>query len=198
MDKLPFIGIAGLIGVGKSTLSQSMAFALDLPHFAEPVDDNIYLADFYSDPQKWGFEMQVYLLNRRFQQHQEIIWGYTGGVQDRTIYEDQIFAKSLSDQGLMDERSFQTYRSLFDHMSNFMRLPNAIVYLEASPETCLERIKRRARGVETGITLSYLQHLDARYKELMDELDLMTNVITIDWEEFGRTDDVIAEIEPYL
>jgi len=198
MNRLPFIGIAGLIGVGKSTLSESLAFALDLPHFAEPVDDNVYLSDFYSNPAKYGFEMQVYLLNRRFQQHQEIIWSTQGGVQDRTIYEDQIFARSLADQSIIDPRSFETYKSLFLHMSNFMRLPNVIVYLEASPEVCLDRIKRRARGVETGITLDYLRHLDRRYQELMDELDLQCNVITMDWTEFGDTDEVISEIEPYF
>jgi len=198
MNRLPFIGIAGLIGVGKSTLSESLAFALDLPHYAEPVDDNVYLADFYSNPTRYGFEMQVYLLNRRFAQHQEIIWSTQGGVQDRTIYEDQIFARSLADQDIISLRSFETYKALFENMSNFMRLPNVIVYLEASPETCLERIKRRARGVETGITLDYLRHLDRRYQELMDELDLMTNVVTIDWSEFGDTDEVISEIELYL
>ena len=63
---------------------------------------------------------QVYLLNRRFQQHQQIIWQGRGGVQDRTIYEDSVFAKVLKDSGMMEEREYQTYRSLFSNMSNFM------------------------------------------------------------------------------
>ena len=198
MRRPPFIGIAGNIGVGKSTLTRRLSAALDLPAYYEPVDDNIYLRDFYEDPSRYAFEMQVYLLNRRFQQHQEIIWSAQGGVQDRTIYEDQIFAQALSDQSIMEERAFETYRDLFDHMSNFMRVPNCIVYLEASPEVCLERIKERARGVEVGVDLNYLQHLETRYAELMDELDLVTNVITLDWEDFGTTAEVISEIAPYI
>ena len=64
--------------------------------------------------------VQVYLLNRRFQQHQQIIWQGRGGVQDRTIYEDSVFAKVLKDSGMMEEREYLTYRSLFSNMSNFM------------------------------------------------------------------------------
>ena len=64
--------------------------------------------------------LQVYLLNRRFQQHQQIIWQGHGGVQDRTIYEDSVFARVLKESGMMEEREYETYVSLFSNMSNFM------------------------------------------------------------------------------
>ena len=70
--------------------------------------------------------MQVYLLNRRFQQHQEIIWRGRSAVQDRTIYEDSIFAGMLARTGLLDERDYRTYVQLFRHMSNFMCRSRAI------------------------------------------------------------------------
>ena len=85
--------------------------------------------------------MQIYLLNRRFQQHQEIIWKGGGAVQDRTIYEDAIFAKTLLNLKLMDERDYRTYLNLFKHMSNFMCRPNIIVYLDIKPETSFKRIQ---------------------------------------------------------
>ena len=69
-----FIGIAGMIGAGKSTLATALGSHLDIDVFYEPVEDNTYLEDFYRDTAKYSFAMQVYLLNRRFQQHQEIIW----------------------------------------------------------------------------------------------------------------------------
>ena len=63
-----FIGIAGLIGVGKSTLATALGDHLGIETYFEPVQDNEYLEDFYKDPARHGFAMQVYLLNRRFQQ----------------------------------------------------------------------------------------------------------------------------------
>lgn len=97
--------------------------------------------------------MQVYLLNARFKQQQQIVWSGRGGVQDRTIYEDSVFARMLVDSGLMEERDYGTYISLFNHMSNFMRKPNIIVHLDVSPEESLRRIAMRSRDCETGITL---------------------------------------------
>lgn len=111
-----FISISGVIGAGKTTLATKLAEKMNLPCFYEPVIDNTYLADFYKDPARYAFPLQVsffffflaldytppffhtsffqvYLLNRRFQQHQQIIWQGQGGVQDRTIYEDSVFAK---------------------------------------------------------------------------------------------------------
>ena len=77
-----FIGIAGMIGAGKSTLAAALGQTLNLPVYYEPVGDNAYLADFYRDTKRYSFATQIYLLNRRFAQHQEIIWrggGGTGG-----------------------------------------------------------------------------------------------------------------------
>ena len=75
-----FIGIAGMIGAGKSTLATALGQHLGIDAYYEPVADNEYLADFYRDTARYSFAMQVYLLNRRFQQHQEIIWrGKLGG-----------------------------------------------------------------------------------------------------------------------
>ena len=132
-----FIGIAGMIGAGKSTLATALGQHLNLPVYYEPVADNAYLEDFYRDTARYSFATQIYLLNRRFQQHQEVIWRGGGGVQDRTIYEDAVFAKMLVDSNLMDERDYQTYLQLFRNMSNFMCRPNVIVYLDVSPERSL-------------------------------------------------------------
>lgn len=119
---------------GKSTLATALASELGLPVYYEPVIDNIYLADFYNDMKKYSFPLQIYLLNKRFKQQQQIIWEGKGGVQDRTIYEDSVFARMLRDSGHMEERDFRTYMELFSNMSNFMKKPNIIVHLDVSPE----------------------------------------------------------------
>ncbi len=197
MDSLQdlFIGIAGIIGAGKSTLATALGEHLGLPVYYEPVGDNEYLADFYRDTKRYSFATQIYLLNRRFQQHQEIIWHGGGGVQDRTIYEDAVFAKMLSDIGLMDERDYRTYLQLFRHMSNFMCRPSVIVYLDVKPERSLERVRMRSRDVETGLTLEYLTSLYNEYENFIRDISRTVPVISVDWDRFRDAEEMAEVIE---
>ena len=190
-----FIGIAGIIGAGKSTLATALGNHLGLPVYYEPVADNEYLADFYRDTRRYSFATQIYLLNRRFQQHQEIIWRGGGGVQDRTIYEDAVFAKMLSENGLMEERDYRTYLQLFRHMSNFMCRPNVIVYLDVKPERSYERVQMRARDVESELSLEYLQALYAEYERFIGDISRTVPVIRVDWDDFKSAEEMARMIE---
>lgn len=189
-----FIGISGLIGAGKSTLAERLAKRLGLPVHYEPVSDNAYLADFYEDMAKHAFPMQVYLLNKRFAQQQQIIWSGAGGVQDRTIYEDSVFARMLRDADLMSERDYETYVDLFNHMSNFMRKPNIIVHLDVKPEESLRRIKLRGRECEAGITLEYLTDLYEAYEAFINDIARLIPVIRVDYSRFPTIEEMVEKI----
>jgi deoxyadenosine kinase len=178
------IGIVGLIGAGKTTLCKKLADELGLPAFFEPVAQNPYLEAFYSDMAANSFALQVYLLNERFRQHQHIIWQNKGGVQDRTPYEDAIFAKMLTEAGLMKKLDYETYLALFDNMSRFMQNPNVIVMLDVTPEVSLERIRLRGRECEKGVTLDYLRKLHQGYEEFVRDVSRSIPVIRVDWNEF--------------
>lgn len=192
MDKA-FIGISGMIGAGKTTLAHSLSKVLQLPVYEEGVIDNEYLVDFYKDMKRHAFPLQVYLLNKRFRQHQQIIWQGQGGVQDRTIYEDSIFAKMLKDSGLMDERDYRCYIELFNNMANFMRKPTLIVHLDVSPEESLKRIKMRGRDMEKSVTLEYLTNLHRAYEEFLRDISRIIPVIKVNWSEF-RTPEEMADV----
>ncbi len=194
LDNL-FIGIAGLIGAGKSTLATALGRHMGLDVYYEPVEDNEYLADFYRDTARYSFATQIYLLNRRFQQHQEIIWRGRPAIQDRTIYEDAIFAKMLSETGLMEPRDFRTYVQLFKHMSNFMCKPSAIIYLDVKPERSMERIKERARGVETGISLEYLQALYNEYENFVMDISRRVPTIRVSWDQYRDVEEMAEVIQ---
>jgi deoxyadenosine kinase len=190
-----FIGIAGMIGAGKSTLATALGEHMGIDVYYEPVADNEYLSDFYKDTARYSFAMQVYLLNRRFQQHQEIIWRNRSAVQDRTIYEDSIFAQMLADTGLMDPRDYRTYTQLFRHMSNFMCRPSVIVYLDVSPERSLERINARSRDVENDIKPEYLIALHKAYTSFMNEVARVIPVIRVDYERFATAEEMAQMIK---
>jgi len=188
-----FIGIAGMIGAGKSTLAEALGKHLGIDCYYEPVADNEYLTDFYRDTARYSFAMQVYLLNRRFQQHQEIIWRGRSAVQDRTIYEDSIFAKMLAKTGLMDERDYRTYVDLFRNMSNFMCKPSVIIYLDVSPEDSAARIRARSRDVESQIPLAYLEALHEGYEEFIASISKVIPVIRVDYARFATAEEM-AEV----
>ncbi len=190
-----FIGIAGMIGAGKSTLAKTLGDHLGMDTYYEPVEDNEYLEDFYRDTKRYSFATQIYLLNRRFQQHQEIIWRGRPAIQDRTIYEDSIFAKMLAKTGLMDERDYRTYIELFRNMSNFMCKPNVIVYLDVKPQVSYDRIQSRARGVESGITIEYLEALHEGYEEFINDISRVTPVIRVDYDRFATAQEMATVIE---
>lgn len=190
-----FIGISGLIGAGKSTLAKTLAAHLGLDAYYEPVEDNEYLADFYRDIKRYSFAMQIYLLNKRFLQHQQIIWTGKGGVQDRTIYEDTVFARMLMKSGLMDKRDYDTYCSLFENMSNFMCKPNVIIYLDVTPEVSLERIGSRGRDIETGISVEYLHRLYEEYEIFIHEISKVIPVIRVPWDQFRTVEEIATAIE---
>ena len=193
MSEDNFIGISGLIGAGKTTLAKALGKVLNLPVYYEPIIENEYLEDFYRDMKRYSFSFQIYLLNCRFRQHQQVLWNGTGGIQDRTLYEDSIFAKVLYEDGNMEEREYKTYLNLFKSMSNFMKKNTLIIHLDCKPEESLERIKRRARGCETGITLDYLKKLYKGYEEFIKQISKVIPVLRINYSKF-KTAEEMAEI----
>lgn len=116
-------------------------------------------------------------------------------MQDRTIYEDAVFAKVLKESNLMEEREYQTYLNLFKNMSNFMRKPNLIVHLDVKPAESLERIKMRSRGFETGITLEYLQRLYNAYEDFINDISRLVPVIKVNWSRFQPEEEVAQRIK---
>ena len=139
------------------------------PHY-ESVDNNPYLDDFYTEMQRWAFNLQVYFLNSRFGQLKEFQESGKNIIQDRTIYEDaHIFAPNLHAMGLMTSRDFDNYSSLFKLMSSFVNPPDLLIYLRASVPTLVKQIQSRGRDYESSIRIDYLTRLNERYEAWISE-----------------------------
>jgi len=159
------VAIAGNIGAGKTTLTKLLAKHYKWsPHY-ESVDENPYLDDFYGSMERWSFNLQVYFLNSRFRQILDIREGGKNIIQDRTIYEDaHIFAPNLHAMGLMPERDFQNYKSLFNLMERLVSPPDLLIYLRANIPTLVGQIHKRGRDYENSISIDYLSRLNERYE----------------------------------
>lgn len=159
------VAIAGNIGAGKTTLTKLLAKHYRWePHY-ESVEGNPYLDDFYSEMERWSFNLQVYFLNSRFRQILEIRESGKNIIQDRTIYEDaRIFAPNLHAMGLMPNRDYSNYSSLFDLMERLVSPPDLLIYLRASIPTLVGQIHKRGREYENSISIDYLSRLNERYE----------------------------------
>ncbi len=159
------IAVAGSIGAGKTTLTRLLSkhFKWE-PHF-EDVVDNPYLDDFYHSMERWSFNLQIYFLNSRFRQILQIRQSGKKIIQDRTIYEDShIFAPNLHAMGLMTNRDFENYRSLFELMETMVEAPDLLIYLRSSIPNLVKQIHMRGRDYENTISIEYLSRLNERYE----------------------------------
>ncbi|EOR21019.1 deoxynucleoside kinase [Cytobacillus oceanisediminis] len=193
------ITIAGTVGVGKSTLTNALADALQFRTSFEKVDTNPYLDKFYHDFSRWSFHLQVYFLAERFKE-QKRIFEYGGGfIQDRSIYEDTgIFAKMHYEKGTMSEVDYETYTSLFEAMvmTPYFPHPDLLIYLEGSLEDILQRIDRRGREMEKQTPIDYWEEMHGRYEKWIDSFSACP-VLRLNINEY----DAIAgaqSIEPII
>lgn len=206
MDNGIHVCVLGLIGAGKSTFTH---------HFSEEVrsrtgrvqalyepasKSNPYLSDYYENPDRWCFEIQIFLLSRRFEQQmlaQSLAFSGTSVVQDSSLFSDSCFVSLLEKDGTMSGRDADTYFRLFQNMSRFVLYPTTIVYLDSPIEVCQERIRKRyeekeGRKCESVIGKEYLMKLKLELEVLLSGFSRYTHVVRVPWE-VSLTSDQIRE-----
>ncbi len=177
------IAIAGNIGAGKTTLTEMLASHYNWePHF-EDVLKNPYLDDFYERMERWSFNLQIYFLNSRFNQMLECSNNGKNTIQDRTIYEDTyIFAPNLQSMGLMTNRDFENYQSIFNTLNSFVKDPDLLIYLRSGIPNLVDQIHKRGRDYENSISIEYLSRLNERYEAWIQSYD-KSNLLVIEVDD---------------
>lgn len=173
------IAVAGNIGSGKTTLTRMLSHRYGWTPRYEPVDNNPYLDDFYADMPRWSFNLQIYFLNKRFQEVVEISKSTDTIIQDRTIFEDaRIFAPNLHGMGMMSDRDFDNYNDLFELMISLVKLPDLMIYIRSTVPNLISQIQKRGREYERSIRIDYLAGLNERYESWIKTYE--GNLIIID------------------
>lgn len=178
------IVLAGNIGAGKTSLTERLGARLGWYTAFESVADNPYLAEFYTDMRSWSFQLQVFFLGHRARQYLELATMPQSAILDRSIYEDAyIFSRALHHMGNLSERDYLSYRTVFDLVVHRLPPPDLLIYLKAPVGVLVERIRRRGRNIESGISADYLSLLDSFYDDWLLNFDACP-VLTI------RSDDL--------
>lgn len=189
--------VDGVVGVGKSTLSEILAEELKIPFFEETVVDNPLLDKFYYNKERYAFPLQVFFLNKRFEQLKEAE-KLNSCVMDRSIYGDSIFARLLMEEGSMTKEEFDIYEELLKNMLQHIHPPKLMIYLETTTDNALKKIKKRGREYEQDVNIQYWKDLNRHYREYFKDYNLsrllVINVDNLDFVANEKDKDYIVNL----
>jgi deoxyguanosine kinase len=182
-----YIVVEGPIGVGKTSLCKILSEVTTSRLNLEVVEENPFLADFYRDAERFGFNVQVFFLLSRFKQLSSLVQESlfdSGVVSDYMFDKDFIFA-SMN----LKDAEFALYKDLYSHLSPQLRVPDLTVYLRADVPVLLERIAKRGREFERSIDQEYLKKLNSHYDQYF--LEYPGNMLVVQAAEF----DFVGNLE---
>jgi len=161
MQAYRHIAIEGPIGVGKTTLARAMADRLGAITCLERIDDNPFIELYYDDPERHALSVQLSFLFSRLKQWQELNQQelfHQGMISDYIFAKDRLFASiTLSDA------EFALYDKVTRVVAVDLPRPDLVVYLQSDPDIIMNRIKKRGRGFEKGLSHAYLRRVIAAY-----------------------------------
>lgn len=198
VNRTPFITVEGPIGAGKTSLAEAISKHFNFSILNEIVEENPFLGKFYEDIEEWSFQTEMFFLCNRFKQIEDIKKKYLDlgkpVVSDYHIFKNRIFAlRTLKDE------HFEKYMKIYDILTDGMPSPNMVIYIKASIDTLVERIKIRGRKIEENIDTNYLTQLAADYEMFMYQFekqhpDIPMLVIDGDNIDFVKHPEELASI----
>jgi len=168
-DKYRYVVVEGPIGVGKTSLARRLAEYANVSPMLEKPEENPFLGRFYEDPVRHALPTQLFFLFQRINEVSELTQmdlfrGST--VADYLFDKDMLFARL----NLRDDE-FALYQNIYNNLAPQAPAPDLVIYLQASPETLVERVRRRAIDYELPISDSYLARLAQGYSDFFYHYD---------------------------
>ncbi len=196
------ITLAGVVGVGKSTISKRLGEKHHYMVMDEPVEENPYLDKYYVNPKDMAFKMQVYMVMARSKQLKQA--KITSNIIfDRSILEDPIFVDVLYELGYMNKTDYKVYKEFYDvvvlqslYLDQNIK-PELVVYLRVDPEIAMERIIKRGRASEQNIGSAYWTLLNQKYEEWYELSKDKFNFLVID-ANHKKPEEIVAIISEKL
>jgi len=156
-----YIVVEGALGAGKSSLVELLCRELSARAVLEQVEDNPFLANFYNDMRGFAFQTQIYFLLTRYRQQESL---NQGDLFTQTVISDYLFARDRIFAYLnLDENEINLYEKIYSLLHPRVPRPDLVIYLQASTDRLMERIRLRGKHYEKGIEREYIDELNKAY-----------------------------------
>jgi deoxyguanosine kinase len=193
-----YIVIEGPLGVGKTSLAVKLAEKINGQTLLENTEDNPFLDKFYQNPKRYGFQIQMFFLLRRYQHSMEI---NQRGLFKRVIVSDYLFDKDrIFARTNLEDNEFWLYEQLFQLLKKRISPPDLVIFLQAKTEILMERIRKRDMEYERAINFRYLDEINQAFNEFFfhysDAPMLVVNASNIDFVNIPEDfEDLVNEIK---
>jgi deoxyadenosine/deoxycytidine kinase len=163
MRNLYYIAIEGPIGVGKTSLSELLSKELGARLVLEDFEDNPFLPDFYNDPERFGFQTQLFFLLQRYRQQQDL---RQVDMFQKLLITDYMFVKDRLFASLnLNDKEMNLYDTIASLLERNIIKPDLVIYLQADTDILMKNIEKRGRNMERNVTWEYIDALNQVYTE---------------------------------
>jgi len=197
MRKLYYIAIEGPIGVGKTSLANLLSKELGARLVLEDFEDNPFLPDFYNDPDRFGFQTQLFFLLQRYRQQQDL---RQVDMFQKLLITDYMFVKDRLFASLnLDDKEMSLYDTVATLLERNIIKPDLVIYLQGDTDVLMNNIAKRGRNMERNVTWEYIDALNQVYTEYFfryqDTPLVIINTNNIDFVENERD---LKEVIKYI
>jgi len=197
MRNLYYIAIEGPIGVGKTSLAQLLSRELGARLVLEDFEDNPFLPDFYNDPERFGFQTQLFFLLQRYRQQQDL---RQVDMFQKLLITDYMFVKDRLFASLnLGDKEMQLYDTVANLLERNIIRPDIVIYLQADTDVLMKNIEKRGRNMEKNVTWEYIDALNQVYTEYFFRYqDTPLVIINTNNIDFVENENDLKEVIDYI
>ncbi len=197
MRNLYYIAIEGPIGVGKTSLAQLLSTELGARLVLEDFEDNPFLPDFYNDPERFGFQTQLFFLLQRYRQQQDL---RQVDMFQKLLITDYMFVKDRLFASLnLGDKEMQLYDTVASLLERNIIRPDIVIYLQADTDVLMKNIEKRGRNMEKNVTWEYIDALNQVYTEYFFRYqDTPLVIINTNNIDFVENENDLKEVIDYI
>ena len=197
MRNLYYTAIEGPIGVGKTSLAELLSKELGARLVLEDFEDNPFLPDFYNDPERFGFQTQLFFLLQRYRQQQDL---RQVDMFQKLLITDYMFVKDRLFASLnLGDKEMHLYDTVASLLERNIIKPDLVIYLQADTDVLMKNIEKRGRNMERNVTWEYIDALNQVYTEYFFRYqDTPLVIINTNNIDFVENENDLKEVIDYI